>query len=118
MALTLGELEAELKAVLVPYEDVLEPSEIYGIEVLHRPGAKLHDWFVGVRPGKGSVRLMLLPMHGHPELMDGVSPALVKRKTGAALFTLKVGDEALLPEIETLVARSFEVYIHPASGGE
>ena len=111
MGLTLGELEAELKAILVPYEDVLEPSEIYGIEVLHRPGARLHDWFVGVRPGKGTVRLMLLPMHSHPELIKDASPALAKRRTGASLFTLREGDEALLPEIAQLVARSFSAYM-------
>jgi hypothetical protein len=117
VGLTLGELEAELKAILVPYEDVLEPSEIYGIEVLHRPGARLHDWFVGVRPGRGTVRLMLLPMHSHPELVEAVSQALAKRRTGAALFTLREGDEALLPEIEGLVARSFDVYMHAQPEG-
>ena len=42
------EIEAELKAILVPYEDVLVAAEIYGIEVLKRPGAKMHDWFAGV----------------------------------------------------------------------
>lgn len=104
-------LEAELRAILVTYEDVLEASEIYGIEVLHQRGRKLHDWFAGVRPGKGSVRLMLLPLHTHPELMEGVSAPLAKRKTGAALFTLKAGDDALLPELAALVARSFDTYI-------
>ena len=79
--MTLGELEAELKAILVPYEDVLEASEMYGMEVLHRRGAKQQDWFVGVRPGKGTLRFMLLPV------------------------------QALLPEIEALVARSFDAYV-------
>lgn len=109
--LTLGELEAELRAILVPYEDVLEAAEVYGIEVLHRPGARAHDWFVGVRPGKGSVKLMLLPLHTHPELMDGVSPALARRKSGAALFTLRPGDDALLDELAAVVARGFEAYM-------
>ena len=116
--LTLGELEAELRAILVPYEDVLEPSEIYGIEVLHRPGAEAHDWFVGVRPGKGSVRLMLLPLHSHPDLMDGVSPALAKRKSGAALFTLRAGDDALLEELASVVARAFDRYMDDAGAGK
>jgi hypothetical protein len=111
MAMTLGELESELKAILVTYEDVLEASEIYGIEVLHQRGRKLHDWFAGVRPGKGSVKLMLLPMKTHPELREGISPALAKRKSGDALFTLRAGDEVLLPELERLVARSFDAYI-------
>ena len=57
---------------------------------------------------------MLLAVHGHPELLDDVSPALRKRKTGASLLTLRAGDDALLPELEQLVARSFEVYMSKA----
>lgn len=105
------ELEAELKAMLVPYEDVLVADELYGIEVLHRPGSKRHDWFAGVRPGRGTAKLMLLPITSHPELLEGMSAALSKRRSGAALFTLKPGDEALLPELEVLIARAFDAYV-------
>ena len=63
----------------MPYEDVLEAAQIYGIHVLHRPGARAHDWFAGVRPGKGTAKLMLLPMKSNPELLEGASPALLKR---------------------------------------
>jgi hypothetical protein len=113
-----GELEAELRALLVPYEDVLEADELYGIEVLHRPGSKMHDWFAGVRPGKGSAKLMLLPIKAHPELLDGVSPALLKRRSGDALFTLKPGDEALLPELAQVIARAFDAYVGAAPGAD
>ena len=112
------ELEAELKALLVPYEDVLVAEELYGIEVLHRPGSKMHDWFAGVRPGKGSAKLMLLPIKDHPDLLEGVSSALLKRKSGAALFTLKPGDEGLLPELTALVARAFDVYVGTPPDGD
>jgi hypothetical protein len=105
-----SELEAALRALLVPYKDVLELSEIYGIQVLHRRGARAHDWFAGVRPGKGTAKLMLLPIKGHPELLDDASPALLKRRSGDALFTLRPGDEALLPEVSRLVARAFDAY--------
>src|ERR1041385_438381 len=107
--MTEGELVAELRAILVPYEDVLVADELYGIEILHRPGSKLHDWFAGVRPGKGSAKLMLLPIKAHPELLHGISPALRKRLSGDALFTFKPGDQTLFPELEALVARAFEV---------
>ena len=107
----LGELEAELRAILVPYEDVLGASEIYGIEVLRRPGAKAHDWFAGVRAKSGTVTFMLLPMHTHPEVLENVSPELRKRKTGASLLTLRAGDEALIEELEQLVQRSFDAYV-------
>ncbi len=111
-------LEAELKALLVPYEDVLVADELYGIEVLHRPGSKMHDWFAGVRPGKGSAKLMLLPMKTHPELAEGLSPALRKRLTGDALFTLKPGDEDLVEELAGVVARAFDAYVETPPDGD
>ena len=111
-------LEAELRALLVPYEDVLVGEELYGIEVLHRPGSKMHDWFAGVRPGKGTAKLMLLPIKGHPELLETMSPSLRKRLSGDALFTLKAGDEALLPELEQVVARAFDVYVGTPPDGD
>ena len=107
-----------MRGLLVPYEDVLELSEIYGIQVLHRRGARAHDWFAGVRPGKGTAKLMLLPIKANPELLEGVSLQLLKRQSGGALFTLKAGDEDLLPELEQLVARSFEVYVGTPPDGD
>lgn len=112
------ELEAELKAILVPYEDVLVADELYGIEVLHRPGSRMHDWFAGVRPGKGTAKLMLLPMKTHPELLEGMSGALSKRRSGDALFTLKAGDEGLLPELAALLARAFDAYVETPPDGD
>ena len=114
----LQSLEAELRAILVPYEDVLEVSEIYGMEILRTPGAKAHNWFAGVRAQGDAVKFMLLPMHTHPEVLEGVSPALKKRKTGASLFTLRTSDEALLPELEELVQRSFDLYVGQPPGEE
>ena len=105
------ELQAALQAMLARYEGPLERSEIYGIQVLHRPGARAHDWFAGVRPGKGVAKLMLLPIKEHAGLIEGVSPALLKRKSGDALFTLRPGDEALLPEVEQLLGRAFDIYM-------
>ena len=116
--MTAEELVAELRGMLVPYEDVLEPHELYGIEVLHRPGAKMHDWFAGVRPGKRSAKLMLLPIKSHPELLEDISPELRKRVSGDALFTLKPGDEGLLPELEAVVQRSFDVYVGRPPGAD
>ena len=109
------ELQAALESMLATYDGKLERAHIYGIEVLHRPGARSHDWFAGVRPGKGSAKLMLLPVKDHPDILSGVSPALAKRRSGDALFTLKPGDEILLPELERVVARAFEAYMDGTS---
>jgi hypothetical protein len=109
--MTSGELEAELRAILVPYEDELEAAEIYGMEVLRRPGAKAHDWFAGVQRRGNQVKFNFLPMHAHPDLLHGLSPALLKRRTGASVFKLVEGDDALIDELELLVARGFDVYM-------
>jgi hypothetical protein len=68
----LNRIEAELRAVLVPYEDELEAAEIYGMEVLRRPGARAHDWFAGVQRVGAAVKFNFLPMHGHPQLLEAL----------------------------------------------
>jgi len=111
----LAAAETRLQALLDPYRDRLEPFEIYGVPMLRRPGAKAHDWFAGVNRGNGVVRFSFLPMHAHPELLDGLSPAVVKRKTGASLFTFRSVDDATAAELAALLARGYEVY---ATGSE
>ena len=111
----LAAAEATLQALLDPYRDRLEAFEIYGVPMLRRPGAKAHDWFAGVNRGNGVVRFSFLPMHAHPELLDGLSPALLKRKTGASLFTFRSVDDATAAELAALLARGYEVY---ATGSE
>jgi hypothetical protein len=104
-------LERRLQAVLDPYRERLESFEIYGQSMLRLPGRKSHDWFAGVRTTDNSVKFSLLPMHAHPELLDGISPALRRRKTGASLFTLSPDHDSLVPELEALVARAFDMYL-------
>jgi hypothetical protein len=111
-----SELEARLLELLAPYRDALVLDRLYGIDVLHRPGSRTHDWFAGVRPGKGTAKLMLLTVKDHPEILDGASPALLKRRSGDALFTLKPGDEALLPELEAIVPRAIRIYMDGGPG--
>lgn len=107
----LDALEAELRAILVPYEDELEAAEIYGMEVLRRPGAKAHDWFAGVSRAGAAVKFSFLPMHAHPELLDGVSPAIVRRRTGASVFIFSELGDAGIDELAVVVARGFSVYM-------
>jgi hypothetical protein len=106
----LDAVEAELRAILVPYEDELETAEIYSMEILRRPGAKAHDWFAGVEQTGGTVKFNFLPMHGHPELLDGCSPALLKHRTGASVFKFADLDDALIADLAALVARGFALY--------
>ena len=84
--------------------------------MLRRPGARAHDWFAGVRAGFGAVKFSLLPMHAHPEVLEGASPRLLKRKTGASVFMFRDGDDDLVPELERVVARAFATYWRDATG--
>jgi hypothetical protein len=113
--MTLDEIEASLRAILVPYEDELEPAEIYSMEVLRRPGAKAHDWFAGVQQVGGAVKFNFLPMHGRPELLEGCSAALLRRRTGASVLKFSVLDADLIADLEALVARGFAAYMDGAS---
>jgi len=72
----LAGVQARLEAILEPFRGQLETFEIYGVPMLRRPGARAHDWFAGVSPGNGVIRFFLLPMYGHPELLEGVSPGV------------------------------------------
>jgi hypothetical protein len=103
--------ETQLQALLDPYRDQLEAYELYGAPYLRRPGAKAHDWFAGVSRGNGVIRLFLLPMHHDPALLEGISPAVLKRKTGASVFSFKTIDDDQVGELEALLARAFERYM-------
>jgi hypothetical protein len=110
---TAGELDAvqaRLDGLLDPYRGRLEPFEIYGVPMLRRPGAKAHDWFAGVNRGNGVVRFSFLPMHAHPELLEGLAPAVLKRKKGASFFAFSSVDDATVAELEALLARGLDVY--------
>lgn len=110
-AAELAAVQARLLAILEPYRDRLEAGTIYGVPVLRRPGGKAHAWFAGVQAADGYVKFNFLPMHGHPELLDGISPTLRKRKTGASVFRFERLDEALFAELEGVVARAFDAYM-------
>jgi len=107
----LADLRTRLEALLDPYRDRLEAFELYGAPYLRRPGAKAHDWFAGVSEGNGVMRFFLLPMHAHPEVLDGISDGLRKRKTGASLFSFKTLDDDQLAELQGVVARAFDAYM-------
>jgi hypothetical protein len=106
----LAATQARLESILDPYRDRLEAFEIYGVPMLRRPGAKAHDWFAGVNRGNGVVRFSFLPMHAHPELLEGTSPSLLKRRKGASLFAFASVDDGQVAELERLVARGFGIY--------
>lgn len=106
----LAAVEARLRAMLEPYAERLEGATIHGLPTLRRPGAKAHDWFAFVKPAAGHVSLFLLPARTWPDLLDGCSPELRARKTGASTFAFKALPEDLASDVEALLARAFERY--------
>ncbi len=115
----LASVEARLFAILDPYREQLEEGAIYGVPMLRRREARAHDWFAGVQMANGAVKFNLLPMHSHPALLEGISPALRKLRTGVSVFKFTEIDERLFAELVALVARSFELYMDgdAAAGG-
>jgi hypothetical protein len=57
------------------------------------------------------VKFNFLPMHGHAELLDGISEELRRHKTGASVFRFTQIDENLAKELETVVAKGFLEYM-------
>ncbi|HEY6608956.1 MAG TPA: hypothetical protein VI277_07170 [Candidatus Limnocylindria bacterium] len=106
----LAVVEARLERILDPYRDRLEAATIYKIPTLRRTGAKAHDWFAFVRPASKHVSFFLMPIVTWPDLLDGSSDALLKRRQAKSAFNFSTVDEALFGELEALVARAFERY--------
>ena len=51
-------------------------------------------------------------MHGHPDLLAGISPELFAAPDGCSpCFKFAALDDGLIEELERLVARGFEVYM-------
>ena len=107
-------VESRLRGILEPYRDRLETGTIYNREILRRPGGRGHDWFAGVVPNKNYVSFYMLPIYTWPRLLDGMSPALRKRKQGASCFNFSAVDEDQMAELAALTERSFQAYM---SGG-
>jgi hypothetical protein len=106
----LDAVEARLRAMLEPYVGRLEWATIYGLPTLRRPGARAHDWFAFVKPAARHVSLFLLPVHTHADLLEGCSPALLARKSGASTFAFTTLPDGLASELESLLERAFRVY--------
>ena len=110
----LATLQTRLEAVLDPYRDRLEAFDLYGAPVSAPPGRPRRTTGSrgSARARIGVIRFFLLPMHHHPELLDGISPELRKRKTGASLFSFKTLDETKdWAKLKGLVARAFDGYM-------
>ena len=107
----LAAIQARLDRILDPYRALLEPATIYNLPTIRRPGAKAHEWFAFVKPATNHVSFFLMPMVTWPDLLDGCSPALLGAHQAKSAFNFQSADEAVMADLERLVARAYERYI-------
>ncbi|WBH16446.1 hypothetical protein [Sphingomonas radiodurans] len=63
-------------------------------------------WFGTVTVKKSYVAYHLMPLYTAPELAEGISPALEKRRQGKTCFNFKMIDQALFDELAALTGRA------------
>ena len=74
-----------------------------------KPNEKGKPVFFGaVQSRKSYVSYHLMPVYMFPDLLDGLSPELMKRMQGKSCFNFKETDELLFRELETLTKKSFQ----------
>lgn len=119
MAEDLAAIYAELKArMLRATPNMVVAEDGPGGVVLHAPWPnpahpKQAMWFGRVEPRKTYVAFHLMPVYSHPELLEGMSPALKKRMSGKSCFNFAKMDEQVFDEIEALAGRSAARYAEP-----
>jgi hypothetical protein len=107
-------VEARLREITDRYRDRLEPLPRFGLDALGRSGGQPYDYFAGIRRGKRYVSFYLMPIYARPQLLDEVSAGLRKRMQGKGCFNFTAVDDALMGELERLVARSYDVFTSDA----
>jgi len=66
-------------------------------------------WFGTVTIKKSYVAYHLMPLYARPELADGLSEALTRRRQGKTCFNFKRADDELFAELRALTERALEV---------
>jgi hypothetical protein len=103
-------VEARLWSLLEPYRGELESATIYGMPSLRWPGAKAHDYFAAVKPGKSHVGLYLIVADTYPAALEGTPDTLLKRRSGKAAFTFSNLDDEMARDLDAMLARLFARY--------
>jgi hypothetical protein len=96
-----------LKQILEPHRAELtvtkDGQDGMALEIPGMEG-KPTGYVAGTRVGKSYVSLYLMPVYAEPGLLDDASPALLRRKQGKSCFNFTSVDEALMTELEGIVA--------------
>jgi hypothetical protein len=98
-----------LKAILEPYRlELSATKDGPGGLSLEIPGLEGKPWgyVAGTRLGKRYVSYYLMGVYARPELAEGMSPELKRRKQGKSCFNFTKVDEPLFAELEAVTARA------------
>ena len=103
-----------LRTVLQRHADGLvvikdEPA-LYYLDTAHIMKNKKPLFFGSVQIRKRYVSFHLMPVYVFPDLLDTVSPGLVKRMQGKSCFNFTAITDSHLAEIERLTAAGFARY--------
>lgn len=103
-----------LSALLAPYRnELVVTTDEAGHLYLDAPPSTPYPkglFFGAVKIGKRYVSFHLMPVYVHPELLDGISPALRKRMQGKSCFNFTAPDDALFAELGSLTQAGFDFY--------
>ena len=105
-----GEVHARLRSMMLDAAPGMTVAkDTPGNLELRTPGIDARTgepgWFGTVTVKKSYVACHLIPLYVRPELADGISDALAKRRQGKTCFNFKRVDDALFAELDTLMRR-------------
>lgn len=101
----------ELRAIMTPYEPLLEAkrddaTELY-LDTKHLQKNKKPLFFGAVQRKKATVSYHLMPVYLQPSLLQGISPALAARMQGKSCFNFTSLEPSLLAELASLTKAAY-----------
>ncbi len=103
---------AELKSILQRYAPHLkvtdDGAEGYTLYGAFSPKYKQEVYFGGAQIKKNYVSFYLMPVYMYPELSNGISERLSKRRQGKSCFNFTAIDADSFKELASLTEKGFE----------
>lgn len=110
------ELFAQLRPLIARHASALvvvrdDPGD-FQVETTRSGLSGTRMWFGAVQARTSHVSVHLMPVHSHPDLLTGISDALLERLEGKSCFNFRPQDASaeLLDELSQLVDRGIERY--------
>lgn len=108
--ITFSALREAMLSVAGDLPRVTDTADHLYLDTRHLQANRKPLFFGSVQVRKKAVSYHLMPLYTHPELAEGLSPALRKRMQGKSCFNLDTPDPALIAELRGLTAAGFAIY--------